>query len=460
MTVRLDTIRRLVDSESGIALVVLLVVALFVALVGVAMTGSTVSELQGAGNERNAVQARYLAEAGVADAANHLSRDNTWVGPVTQSLPGGAGSYTVQVDTTAGNSAVKVVNSTGSVSPGAPSAASQTIRETFLVLPQAFSKAMLSTTTISTAGATNNSTAATVTTNTVLRQLGTIHANNVRAAATAVTVQNTGGGSSGLVVSTTGQITASQGAISIAGASSCIACAPATNQPVIPFPTFNFAAYCNQASAAGTLFTSQTAWNTYVTARTSGGVATLGSPSAPVMLFVTDFTNFQPNGSAAINIYGTLILYSHGNGATCTMGTGNPSGDFQISNGTITHTLTITAENGEPALMVGGSVWVARSNCSPRPAPAITITGIVYDLANTDNAAVTAPSGDGLCVFGSNSGGGAIHFTGAIVGNAANNNDFNSLTYDPSIFFGGLPSALNSPGPPYVLLPISWSSAR
>jgi len=444
-------------SESGLALIVLLLVALFVGLVGVAMMGDTISEVQIAVNQSNAVQARYLAEAGIADAANRLTQNNTWTGPITQNLA--AGSYTVQVDSATSQAgatgAVKSVVSTGSVNSGTAAAGIQTVRETFLVLPQAFTKALLSDTTII-AGDTN-STANTTITNTALRQLGTIHANNVRAASPAVTIQNNSGTN---VVSVTGQITASQQSISLGAGTICTACATATDQAVIPFPSFNFATYCNRASGAGTLFTSQTAFNTYVTSKTSGGVATLGSPSAPVMLFVTNGFNFQPQGSTPITIYGTLIVYSQGNGTTCTFNAGTaPSGDMQF-NMTAGTPFTITAENGEPALMVGGSVWVNRSNCNPRPAPAITITGIIYNMANTSNPTVTAPSGSGLCVYGSNSGGGPMHVTGTIISNFSDHVDIDSLTYDPSIFFGGLPSALNPPGPPFVLLPISWSSNK
>jgi len=117
--------RSAAPSESGLALIVLLAVALFVGLVGVAMMNNTVNELQIAVNQSNAVQARYLAEAGVADAVNHLSVDNTWTGPITQTL--GGGTYTVQLDTatsqTGALGAVKSVVSTGTILSGTASAA-------------------------------------------------------------------------------------------------------------------------------------------------------------------------------------------------------------------------------------------------------------------------------------------------------------------------------------------------
>jgi hypothetical protein len=449
--------RSLARDESGVALVVLLLVALFVGLVGVDMINDTVSEVQIAVNESNAQRARYLAEAGIAYAVAQLTVSNTWTGPVTQTL--GSGSFTVQVDGATSQAgatgAVKSIVSTGDVLTSTVSSGQQTVRETFLVLPQAFTKALLSDTTV-VAGDANN-VANTTITNTVLRQLGTIHANNVLAGPTAVTLQNGSG-----TVSATGQITASRGAISIGPGTDCTACATATNQAVIPFPSFNFATYCSRASAAGTLFTSNAAFTAYVDSNTVGGTATLGSPSSPVTLFVDlNGGNFQPGGSSTPNIviYGSLIVYSHGGTGCSFSANSTPAGDVQLNRSSLA-SLTITSENAEPALAVGGGVWVDRNNCRPRAAPPITINGFIYALANTDNPAVTAPSGSGLCVYGSDGGGGAMHVNGEILGNVANDDNFDSLTYDPSIFYAGLPSALNPPGPPFVVLPISWTSGK
>jgi hypothetical protein len=441
--------------ESGVALIVLLLVTLFVGLVGVAMINDTVSEVQIAINQSNALKARYLAEAGVAYAVNQLTQSNTWTGPVTQTF--GGGSFTVQVDGATSQAgatgAVKSIVSTGTVLATTVSSGVQTVRETFLILPEAFSKALLSDTDI-VVGDTNSSANTTIT-NTVLRQLGTMHANNVLAASPAVTLQNGSG-----TVAATGQITASQGTISLGAGTDCTACAPATNQAVIPFPTFNFATYCNRAAAAGTLFTSQGAFNSYVTAHTAGGVATLGSPAAPVMLFVLGGGfNFSPDRNGTpITIYGTLIDYDVGSGTTCTFGEGSPDGDIQFKNNG--SSFTIQAENGEPALIVGGSVYSQRNNCKPRSAPPVSVTGLVDILSNTSDPAVTGPSGDGLCLYGSNGGGGAIRFDGVMLATVSEHDNFDALTYDPSIFYGGLPSALNPPGPPFVVLPISWTSGK
>lgn len=445
------------SSESGFALVVLLLVTLFVALVGLAMMNGTVSEVQIAVTESNTVQARYLAEAGIAAAAAQLAVSNTWTGPLTQTL--GSGSYTVQVDTTASQAgatgALKSVVSTGSVA-NTPAGAGQTIRETFLVLPQAFSKAMVSDTTITTANAQGGQPNPAIA-NTVLRQLGTIHANNVLAAGTAVTLQGTGGAD-------TGQVTASQGTITIAAGTSCYGCAPATNQAVIPFPSMNFAGYCNTASAAGTLFTTQASFNTYVTNHTSGGVATLGSPSAPVVIFVEVGTGFQMQGAASIQIYGTFIVYVQGNTAgECNFSAAvAPSGNLGFNMNSSALSVTFTAVNNEPAIMVGGSIFTNRNSCTtPNAEPTITVRGLVYVMDDTTNPATTAPaSPGGVCLYGSGGGGGLATFTGAIVSNSLAYTNFDSLTYDPSIFFQGLPSGLNSPGPPFVLLPISWTSGK
>jgi PilX N-terminal len=440
-------------SESGFALVVLLLVVLLVAVVGVAMMSGAVSEVQVASNESNTMKARYLAEAGIAAAANQLTQNNAWTGPVTQTFAGG--SYTVQVDTAASQTgalgAVKSVISTGSVGSTIAGAV-QTVRETFLVLPQAFSKPLVSDTVVTISD--TNSVANTTVSNTVLRQLGTVHANNVGAASPAVTVQNGNG-----IVTVTGQITASQQSISIASGPLCTACAPATNQAVIPFPAFNFATYCNRASAAGTLFTSQTAFDNYVTNNTAGGVATLGSPNAPVDLFVEISTGFDLDESSPVQVYGTLIVYTQGNSSgSCTFSSSSsPAGDLVFNQ---SGAFSVQAENGEPALMVGGNIWNQKNNCKPRAAPPITINGLIYILSGTTNPAVTAVSGPGICVYGSDNGGGAVKFTGAMVTNVASDVNFDALTYDPSIFFEGLPSGLISPGPPYVLLPISWTSGK
>ena len=327
-------------SESGLALIVLLAVALFVGLVGLAMMNATVSEVQIAVSQSNAVQARYLAEAGVADAANHLAQDNTWTGPITQTL--GGGSYTVQLDTassqTGSHGAVKSVVSTGTVRPGTASGTSQTVRETFLVLPQAFTKAVLSNTTVSTCAAATCDTGGYTPTvsNTVLRQLGAIHANNAVTATTAVNlVANT---------QTVGQITARRGNVTptTSPMGTCVACALATNQPTIPFPSFDFTHYQTQATSNGTFFTTQGAFDTYVAA------------------LVTDTSGFRTiNGTVFVNTSGQLVLANTTaeqklriNGSLIVWATG-PFGDLSLGSHQ-PYTIVITSQNGEPAVILGG----------------------------------------------------------------------------------------------------------
>lgn len=444
----------LLTSESGIALVVLLVVALFVALVGVAMTGSAVTELQSAGNERTGVQARYLAEAGIADAANHLAADNTWTGPVTQTL--GAGSYTVQLDTTRSQSgsrgAVKSVVSTGTVLAGSPAAASQTIRLTFLVVPQAFSKAALSNTTLSTCAAATCDTGGytPAVTNNVLRQLGTLHANNVVTATTAISLA--------AATTVTGGVTARNGTITTAGI--CIACAAATNQPKIPFPLFDYTHYitmaqnnpspCGAHANPGTLFTTQAEFDTCVGAMVTD---TSGFRNFTGTVFI--------NSTSTINIPNTAAEQKLKiNGSFFIWGTG-PFGDFNLNWARNPFTLVFTSQNGEPALVTGGQMFETGAATSG----SLTINGLVYVLDYTNNP-VAAPACPGFDLPGSSTN--IITIKGLLLGQnlgcsgTPGGLDTNVLTYDPSSFFGGLPSGLLTPTnlTPFVLLPISWSSAK
>jgi hypothetical protein len=436
------------QSESGFALIVLLLVTLFVALVGLAMMNGTVSELQIAANESNAIQARYLAEAGIADAANHLSADNTWTGPITQTL--GSGSYTVQVDAAASQAgalgAVKSVVSTGSVA-NTPAGAGQTIRETFLVLPQAFSKAAVSNTSLTTvavAGITPTIQ------NTVLRQLGAIHANNATGAGTSVTVA---AGTEGI-----GQVTAGSGTISTPGI--CVACAPATNQAQVPFPSLNFAHYSTLASAntspcplvqVNTLFTSQGNFDACINAvtpdlsgfRTITGVWFMNARKGLVLPNVASEQNLRLNG--------TLVVYKDNQG-NCRATT--PCGDLQLGTVAGQNQITITSQNGEPAIMVGGSIYPTGGASGT-----ITVNGLVYVLAGTTNPASSAPAAPAYQATGSAAA--PITINGILVSQLIDHFDSNSLNYDPSSFFPGLPSGLATPlSPPFVLLPISWTSGR
>jgi len=451
-------IRPLARSETGLALVILLVVVLALTLVGLAMADNVIRETQIAVNQYTAARARYLAEAGIADAAARLSQSNTWVGPITQSL--GAGSYTVQVDTTVSNSALKTIVSTGTVTSGAPSGANQTIRETVLVLPKAFSKAMVSNTVLT---ISNSSTTPTVQ-NTVLRQLGTIHANNLLGESPSVSIIGSG-------TTVTGQVTASSGTVTIDPAATCVACTPANTLPTIPFPTFNWNTYitlaqnnpnypgpshspCPAVNPTGTYFTSQAAFDTCVAAitpdaqgfRTIRGVVFFNAPSLDGNPF------FLPNAAAGqvLRIIGTLAVYFAGGGCSVTQ----PCGDIEWDPPVVgTNNLVFTAQGGEPAIMAAGSF--STPNGPPGP---ISITGLVYLLANTTDPTVNAPADPGYAFDGGTPT--TVTITGTLVGQRLNAFSSNSLTYDPSIFFAGLPSGLNTPAAPFVLLPFSWSSGR
>lgn len=474
-------------SESGLALVVLLVVALFVGLVGVAMMNDTVSEVQIAVNQSNAVQARYLAEAGIADAANHLSVDNTWTGPVTQTL--GGGSYTVQLDTatsqTGALGAVKSVVSTGNVRRSTPAGASQTVRETFLVLPQAFSKALVSGTDVTMASTTAGGATPTIT-NTVLRQLGTIHANNSNNEATAFR-QFTAG------TNVTGQITFVTGTATLLG--NCYACAPTKVAAKIPVPAFNF---CPSATTCTTLsacpspagpndpysckafhstspcpgvqthmnFATQAIFDSCVAAVT---LDAQGFANFTGTVFVNEVHFFLPDKSSPLKFRftGTLVTYNaSSSGCSATA----PCGDIEWQNWTTSgNNIIINAQNREPAVISGGSWVTGNLNCTTSLSPGkLTITGLAIVLANSTDPSVTAIPTTvlGYCVHGATTT--PVTITGALyagrVHGVTNGSPFgfdsNSLTYDPSVFYQGLPTALVTPTSPFVLLPISWSSAK
>ncbi len=461
------------------ALVVLLVVALAVALVGVAMADNVVRETQISQNESSAVQARYLAEAGIADAAAHLSQDNTWQGPVTQSL--GPGAYTVQVDPNVSQlgalGAVKSVLSTGTISYRGLGSASQTVRVTLLVLPQAFSKPLVSNTVVimNTLGA--NGAEPTVG-DTVLRQLGAIHANNIpvtgKSPATTAVSEGTG-------TEIINQVTASQGTgnnatITLSG--NCIACQPADNAPVIPFPTFNWNTYITLAQGnsppapcasggpgfttgdVGMFFPSEKAFHTCTNALTPvGGVITLTG-----VIFVNDSTLTLPSNTneANLTINGTLAVYST-TASQCT--TLHVCGNliFAVPAKGATQRLVFTARGGEPAIMTGGGIVTGAANCNATASPGtITITGLTYILSGTSDVTAAVPPSPGYCLNGSSTT--PVTLTGMLVSNVIGQGgagfSSNSLTYDPSSFFPGLPSGLVTPTAPFVLLPLSWSSGN
>lgn len=445
--------RGVAPSESGLALVVLLIVALFVGLVGVAMMNATVGEVQIAVNQSNAVQARYLAEAGIAAMVNQLTRDNTWTTTLTSSVPGGQGSYTVSVNTTLSNTALKVIDSTGSVLSGTAAGATQTVRETFLVLPQAFSKAIVSNTTLTTAAVAGITPSIQ---DTVLRQLGTIHANNLRSAATSITLA--------AGTQAVGQVTASSGTINLAGI--CIACASANNVATIPFPSFNFTTYstlatnnpspcpcpCPPGIQNNTLFTTEANFDNCITAITAdaSGYRTING---------VWFANFQtltlPNVASEklLKVYGTIVV-SLTSGGACNATT--PCGDLKlVSQSGSAQNITITSRNGEPAVMLGGSLFTSGA----ASAGTVTINGLVYILANTTAPVTSAPFPPGYSVIGSSST--PVTINGMVLGQILSTVNSNAITYDPSSFFPGLPTGLVTPtSPPFVPLPISWSSSK
>ena len=488
--------RALHESESGLALVVLLAVVLFVAVVGVAMADNVVRETQIAVNESTAVQARYLAEAGIADAAAHLNQDNTWKGPITQSL--GAGSYTVQVDPNVSQpgalGAVKSVVSTGTVfysgttptQPQGVSAATQTVRVTLLVLPQAFSKALTSGTVVTMGNTSANGAVPTIS-NTVLRQLGAIQANNAQTEASAFKEANAS-------TTVTGQVTYVTGTTTING--TCIACSPA-KVATVPVPHFNVcpsATTCTTQSACPSPSGPNDPYSCKAFNSASPCPVAIGGPQdnmnfatqaifdscvakAPLdaqgfvnftgTVFVNEVHFFLPDKSSPLKFRftGTLVTYnSSSSGCSATA----PCGDIiwvnWVSAG---NNIIINATKGEPAALSGGQWLTGNGTCGTTLSPGtLTITGLVVVLANSTDPSVTSiPTGNpGYCVHGSSTIpvtiDGAVYAGRVFASSKGDGFDSNSLTYDPSIFFPGLPSAMVAPTAPFVMLPLSWSSAK
>ncbi|MBI4279643.1 MAG: hypothetical protein HY660_14420 [Armatimonadetes bacterium] len=82
--------------ERGLALVVVLVIAVVLTAMGVAMTEYALSEISVSSSGRYVQSARYLADAGVAYAINQIKGSTGWTGPATKSY--GEGSFTVSAN--------------------------------------------------------------------------------------------------------------------------------------------------------------------------------------------------------------------------------------------------------------------------------------------------------------------------------------------------------------------------
>lgn len=80
-------------SERGVILVITLMVMAILLILGAAFLAMSATELQIAGNERDSIQALYVAEGGVNSALSELNRNL----PVTVSETLGPGQYTVTV---------------------------------------------------------------------------------------------------------------------------------------------------------------------------------------------------------------------------------------------------------------------------------------------------------------------------------------------------------------------------
>ncbi len=104
--------RPLASEERGVALVTALLIMGILLLLGTAFLTISSTETQIAINERNAVQAFFLAEAGVNKAISQLNADSEYPGETDTSL--GPGTFTVKVTAGAGSNQ-KVIEAIGYV---------------------------------------------------------------------------------------------------------------------------------------------------------------------------------------------------------------------------------------------------------------------------------------------------------------------------------------------------------
>lgn len=121
VTVRLQAqqLKKSTDREQGAAL--LLGVLLMTALVsfGLAYVEVSAAQLENQNLELEKIQARALAEAGLAHAHSELALDASWSGPLRQTL--GDGGYEVTVQNVAGGLVISSVGSGETVGSGAKS---------------------------------------------------------------------------------------------------------------------------------------------------------------------------------------------------------------------------------------------------------------------------------------------------------------------------------------------------
>jgi len=520
--------------EQGLALIILLVVVLVAGIVGAAMGTLVLDEIEMGQNDNNLVRAQYFAEGALAVGWNELANINPgWNGNISYTYAAtGAnnGAYQVAVDTTASNSAVKVLvaqgNSSFSLNPNNSTIfpAVAQIRETGLLLPTAFTFSVYSNTSLWVVNGTPN-----VTVSNLFgprpNAIGTVFANNIAAPGENASVGVCTGVVLCLTENSQGGLLQIQGGVPATDSNSLHAdanppltcsqtgnCTPLTtandtNVAAIAMPQMNWTAggnnYQGKAIGAGTYFAQNTPtaglngaqnFYKYVCTKAAGAAAvTLGTAAAPVTLYINDTTsptispvvidNSNPAGpffsgnngcTATINqitINGTLAVYTTGAaGSTapagelpgvevCQVGPPLvPCGDIYFG----TMTVTVNAQKGEPAIMVGGNIFggtptFPNPTCNaptgaisggggPSP-PAVTIKGLVYTLANTANPATAGSQATyGWCVGAGAAGTvNAVVINGALVANAVYEYMGTSITWDPSIFYSGLPSGLVNP---------------
>src|SRR5437867_10188930 len=164
--------------ERGSALAAVLVLVVLLTMVGVAMVNSTFTEISVAFNAGDAAAAQYAAEAGLSRAIYELGQNAGWTG-TTAAI--GDGQYVVAVTSTG---TTRNVASTGTRGGGR-----RVLKAAVKVVPQSAASTVLANTTATVGSGTAG---LTVSNDYPSSAASAAHANNKLAAATAMTVNQTG----------------------------------------------------------------------------------------------------------------------------------------------------------------------------------------------------------------------------------------------------------------------------
>src|SRR5205809_1164178 len=346
-------------NERGSAMAAVLVLVVLLTVVGVAMVNSTFTEISVAFNAGDAAAAQYAAEAGLSRAMYELGQNPGWTG-ITAAI--GDGQYVVAVTSTG---TTRNVASTGTRGGGR-----RVLKAAVKTLPQVAASTVLANTTATVGSGTAG---VTVSNDYPSSAASAAHANNKQAAATAMTVNQTG-------ASITGGLTANGTISGVTCASWAWTCSASASVRPMPELDVDSAATsslkyraqhtfdadgkylyfkggdtgrCNSGSP-WTFTSTQQCWDYYVNSKTG----TLGSGISNPVFFVEfttgESTTYTTGGGGGGSITTNLPIVVRGRCAGGYNGAGSGGGANQCGSGG-QNTLTI----GRPAGVVSGDLLVA-----------------------------------------------------------------------------------------------------